>query len=88
MAPFVFPDPSTTTTATNPATGDVYIYQDGVWMITDPDDPDGSIQPAPPSTDAQIMTALRTEIAALKTDIIELKAQITSASTNNFLVLE
>ena len=88
MSPFTFPDPSVQATVTNPDTGDVWIFADGVWMIADPADPDGDIprQPAP-GDDAQI-TALLAEIATLRADIIDLRAQLTAASLNNFLILE
>ena len=35
MAPFTFPDPSVQTSVTNPETGDLWIFHDGVWMIDD-----------------------------------------------------
>ena len=89
MSPFTFPDPSVQSTVTNPDTGDVWIFSDGVWMIADPDDPDGSIPSGPtdPGDNDQI-TALMNEIALLKADIIDLRAQLTAASLNNFLILE
>ena len=88
MSPFTFPDPSVQATVTNPDTGDVWIFADGVWMIADPADPDGDIPPQPaPGDDAQI-TALLAEIATLRADIIDLRAQLNAASLNNFLILE
>ena len=90
MAPFTFPDPSVQDTVTNPATGDVWIFEDGVWMLADPDDPEGEIPsetPDPPTTDEQI-TLLMAEIATLRADIINLRAELTAASINNFLILE
>lgn len=90
MPPFSFPDPSVQDTVTNPATGDVWIFEDGVWMLADPDDPDGSPAPTPtptPSDDDQI-AALMAEIATLRADIINLRAELTAASINNFLILE
>ena len=89
MSPFTFPNPSVQDTVTNPDTGDVWMFADGVWMIADPADPDGDIPAGTPITgdDAQI-TALMNEIAVLRADIIDLRAQLEIASLNNFLILE
>ena len=43
MAPFSFSDPNLQPTVTNPITGDVWQFVDGVWMIADPNDPDGDL---------------------------------------------
>ena len=88
MAPFVFPDPNVQSTVTNPVTGDTWVFQDGVWMIADPNDPDGVIPSGPDLTEAEEIVLLRTEIQNLRDDIIDLKAQLIAASVNNFLILE
>ena len=88
MAPFVFPDPNVQSTVTNPVTGDTWVFQDGVWMIADPNDPDGGVDEAPGLTESEEITLLRLEIQNLRNDIIDLKAELTSASVNNFLILE
>lgn len=89
MSPFQFPDPSVQSTVVNAETGDIWIFADGVWMIADPNDPDGPIS-YPPTTGSSddLITALQQEIAALRNDIIDLRAQLTAASVNNFLILE
>ena len=92
MAPFTFPDPSVSTSVTNPKTGELWIYVDGVWMVDDTEDaplptPDPSPTPTPTVPSDEI-TQLRTEIAALQADIIELRAQLVAATVNNFLILE
>ncbi|OUW76899.1 MAG: hypothetical protein CBD74_12645 [Saprospirales bacterium TMED214] len=88
MAPFSFPDPNVQSTVTNPITGDVWQFVDGVWMISDPNDPDGGVSEAPELTESQEIIQLRIEIQNLRNDIIDLKAELTSASVNNFLILE
>ena len=88
MAPFSFPDPNVQSTVTNPIPGDVWQFVDGVWMIADPNDPDGGVDEAPGLTESEEITLLRLEIQNLRNDIIDLKAELTSASVNNFLILE
>ena len=86
--PLQLPDPSVQTEYTNPATGEVWIYENGVWQIK-PDNPVTFSSQTGQSTglEAQI-EALLLEITALQNDIINLKAELTSASLNNFLILE
>lgn len=88
MAPFSFPDPNVQSTVTNPITGDVWQFVDGVWMIADPNDPDGEVPAGPGLTESEEIILLRIEIQNLRNDIIDLKAEINSASVNNFLILE
>lgn len=90
--PFQFPDPSVQSRITHPGTGEVWVYSDGVWQIEEPSTapaPTPSPTPAPSdcATTAEI-DALRAEINALQTDIINLRAQLTAATVNNFLILE
>lgn len=91
MAPFQFPDPSVQTTVLHPGTGETWIYEDGAWIV---EDPSPTPTPSPSSsavTNAQLqaeISNLRTEIASLETDIIGLRAQLTAATVNNFLILE
>lgn len=97
MAPFSFPNPQVQSSVVHPDTGDLWIYADGVWMISDPGDPEGAIYPCTPldsssggsvDLDDADIGALRQEIQTLRNDIIELKAQLVAASLNNFLILE
>ena len=96
MAPFSSPDPSVQSSVIHPDTGEYWIYEDGVWMITDDDPclPDTHPTPTPtpnPSETTEMeamITYLRAEVATLRTDIIELRAQLTAATVNNFLILE
>ena len=88
--PFQFPDPSVQSRITHPDTGEVWVYDDGVWQIEEPIE---STPTAPPPAAADCITyadvaALRAELNALQTDIINLRAQLTAASVNNFLILE
>lgn len=88
--PFQFPDPSVQSRITHPDTGEVWVYDDGVWQIEEPIE---STPTTPPPAAADCITyadvaALRAELNALQTDIINLRAQLTAASVNNFLILE
>ena len=85
--PLQLPDPSVQTEYTNPATGEVWIYENGVWQIK-PDDPITFGSPTSTDTLQQEISTLRLEINSLQNDIINLKAEIASASVNNFLILE
>ena len=104
--PFQFPDPSVSTRVENPATGEWWVYEDGVWVLEEeiPDQgcqllPDSGKTPTTPTPtptytdntcddlEAEI-AALRTEINLLQNDIIGLRAELNSAATNSFLILE
>ena len=97
--PFQFPDPAVSTRVQNPATGEWWVYANGVWQVEDVF-PNPSPEPTPPPTpvppvnppptedlEAEI-AALRTEINLLQNDIIGLRADLASATSNNFLTLE
>jgi len=88
MPPFSFPDPNVQSTVTNSITGDTWKFEDGVWMIADPNDPDGVIPTGPNLTEAEEIVLLRVEIQNLRNNIIVLEAALLAASVNNFLVLE
>tara|TARA_R110002012_G_scaffold12555_1_gene55719 strand:- start:21 stop:335 length:315 start_codon:yes stop_codon:yes gene_type:complete len=96
MPPFSFPNPSVQSKVTNPDTGDTWIFEDGVWMLADPNDPDGPIPESNhdcPTNDSNdelelMINTLQIEIIKLRNDIIELKAELQTASVNNFLILE
>ena len=84
--PFQFPDPSVQPRITHPDTGEVWVYADGIWQIEEP-----STTPAPTPTPSSSdcityadVAALRAEMNALQTDIINLRAQLTAATVNNF----
>ena len=85
--PLQLPDPSVQTEYTNPANGEVWIYQNGAWQIR-PDEPVTFSTPTSSNTLQQEISTLRMEINSLQNDIINLKAEIVSASLNNFLILE
>ena len=86
--PLQLPDPSVQTEYTNPDTGEVWIYQSGVWQIK-PDTPvTFSSSSSTTSTLENEIVSLRLEINSLQNDIINLKAEIQTASANNFLILE
>ena len=87
MPPFYFPDPSVQSSIVHPTTGELWIFADGVWMIADPDDPEGPISP-PDNNSSEESELLREEIHSLRSDIIELRAQLIAATVNNFLILE
>ena len=86
--PLHLPDPNVQTEFTNPDNGEVWIYENGVWQIK-PDDPITFGAPTPPQSQLELqIDALRLEINSLQNDIINLKAELVSASVNNFLILE
>ena len=35
--PFTFPDPSVATQVVSPETGELWVYDNGVWMVSDVD---------------------------------------------------
>ena len=96
MAPFSFPDPAVQSSVIHPDTGEYWVFEDGVWMISDDDPclPDSHTTPTPTATPGSTddlndtITYLRSEIATLRIDIIELRAQLNAATVNNFLILE
>ena len=71
--PFQFPDPSVQSRITHPDTGEVWVYEDGVWQIEEPAvTPTPTPAPTPAPTDCidyAEVAALRTELNALQTDI-------------------
>ena len=97
--PFQFPDPSVSTRVENPATGEWWVYEDGVWVLEEEIPDQGEETPTTPTPtptptdntcddlEAEI-AALRTEINLLQNDIIGLRAELSSATTNSFLILE
>ena len=96
MSPFSFPNPAVQSQITHPETGDTWIFEDGVWMLADPNDPDGPIPQSFDSSGSTVNTSeleavideLKAEILSLRSDIIELRAELQTASVNNFLILE
>ena len=82
---FTFPDPSVTTTATNPETGVTYQYADGMWtpvsedaeqatvdqLIADDDRQDSEIQALKDgeTIDRQLLTQLAVRVGANELDI-------------------
>ena len=88
---FTFPDPSVSTTATNPETGITYQYADGMWT------------PVSDDTDRADFSVLEEEVEDLQNldvesaisllqiarqDIIELKSKVSSLELTSFLILE
>lgn len=93
MAPFTFPDPAVQDSIVHPSTGEYWVFQGGVWMVSDEDPcgPDSDLTPSALSHDDDLEVTigyLRAEIATLRQDIIHLRAQLTAATVNNFLILE
>ena len=88
MPAFQFPDPTVTTTVVNPNTGELWRYADGVWML------DRTYQSDEDVTDANTIALsaeiqnLRSEVEDLRLDIISLRAVITNAQLNDFLILD
>jgi len=88
MPPFSFPDPSTQTEVTNPYTGDVWVYVNGVWQVQSTGS--GSVSSLPDLSTS--VTALQAELVQARQDIIDLQAQLAASgsqsSSSSFLILE
>jgi len=86
--PFVFPDPSVQTSVVNPDTGERWVYINGVWELSDDQTPDPCPTPAPShSALEEAIEELQAEIVLLRSDIIELRTELSSV-TNSNLILE
>jgi len=74
---FIFPDPSVTTTATNPDTGITYEYADGMWTpISDTDirqDTEISSLQSNETVDRLLLTDLASRINSNENDIDDLE---------------
>ena len=89
MAPFQFPDPSVSQSVIHPTTGETWVYENGIWIVQDsPTNPDSDNTDTTNEELEALILNLRNEISDLQTDIIELRAQLTAATVNNFLILE
>lgn len=83
--PFTFPDPNVQTEVTNPFTGDVWVYINGVWQIKSTGS--GSVSTVVDLSAAVL--ALQSELTQARQDIISLQAQLAASGTsNNVLLLE
>ena len=88
---FTFPDPSVSTTTTNPVTGITYQYADGMWspVSDDADKADFAVL----EEDVVDLQSLDVESAIsllqiARQDIIELKSKVSSLELTSFLILE
>ena len=74
---FTFPDPSVTTTATNPETGVTYQYADGMWTpVSDADnkqDTEIAALQANETVDRQLLSSLASRVNANEDDIDDLE---------------
>lgn len=85
MPPFSFPDPNTQTEVTNPFTGDVWVYVNGVWQVQ----ATGSGTVSTVSDLSTSVTALQAELTQARQDIIDLRAQIAASGlSQHVLILE
>ena len=88
---FTFPDPSVSTTATNPETGITYQYADGMWTpVSDDADKTDFAALEEDVTDLQSLD-VESAISLLqiaRQDIIELKSKVSSLELTSFLILE
>ncbi len=95
--PFTFPDPTVQQVVINPETGERWVYLNGVWELSTDQSPAPIPQPSsctpeptPTPTDnglAESIEELQAEIILLRSDIIELRAELSSVITSN-LILE
>ena len=92
--PFTFPDPNVQQVVIHPDTGERWVYLNGVWELSldeIPEPPSTYINPTPtPAVTNELAEAieeLQAEIILLRSDIIELRTELSSVITSN-LILE
>lgn len=91
--PFTFPDPSVQQVVINPETGERWVYSNGVWELSSDQSPAPLPTPTPcahtPANGvlAESIEELQAEIILLRSDIIELRTELSSVVTSN-LILE
>ena len=88
---FTFPDPSVTTTATNPETGITYEYADGMWTPVSEDAEQSALLQLSDEVDDIQDLDVESAISLLqiaRQDIIELKSKVSSLELTSFLILE
>jgi hypothetical protein len=88
---FTFPDPSVSTTATNPDTGITYQYADGMWTPISTDAEEVELRTLEEEVDDLQDLDITSAISLLQTarqDIIELKSKVSSLELTSFLIME
>ena len=88
---FTFPDPSVSTTATNPETGISYVYADGMWSPISDDAERVDLSALEEEVDDLQNLDVENAISLLqiaRQDIIELKSKVSSLELTSFLILE
>ena len=88
---FTFPDPSVSTTATNPETGITYQYADGMWTPVSEDAEQTALLELSEEVDDIQDLDVASAISLLqiaRQDIIELKSKVSSLELTSFLILE
>ena len=88
---FTFPDPSVSTTATNPETGITYQYADGMWTPVSEDAEQRALielsEEVDDIQDLDVASAISL-LQIARQDIIELKSKVSSLELTSFLILE
>ena len=88
---FTFPDPSVSTTATNPETGITYQYADGMWTPVSEDAEQSALielsEEVDDIQDLDVASAISL-LQIARQDIIELKSKVSSLELTSFLILE
>ena len=88
---FTFPDPSVSTTATNPETGITYQYADGMWTPVSDDASQSAFDVLEEEIEDLQNLDVQSAISLLqiaRQDIIELKSKVSSLELTSFLILE
>ena len=87
--PFTFPDPSVQQVVVNPDTGERWVYINGVWELSSDQTPEPFVAPVSTGNSAlaEAIEELQAEIILLRSDIIELRTELSSVITSN-LILE
>ena len=88
---FTFPDPSVSTTATNPETDITYQYADGMWTPVSEDAEQRALielsEEVDDIQDLDVASAISL-LQIARQDIIELKSKVSSLELTSFLILE
>ena len=87
--PFTFPDPSVQQVVVNPDTDERWVYINGVWELSSDQTPEPFVAPVSTGNSAltEAIEELQAEIILLRSDIIELRTELSSVITSN-LILE
>ena len=89
MSPFQFPDPNIQTVVVNPATGEKWEYENGVWEIKYDEIPDDHVHEIQDITTLQAQIAsLSALVTSLQNVTIEMNSRVQTLEGDHSLILE